>query len=313
MEMRKLGRCGPTIAPLVLGGNVFGWTADETTSFALLDRFVERGFNAIDTADVYSAWAEGNNGGESETVLGRWLKHRGRREDVIIMTKVGMWEAHKGLSADNIRVAVESSLRRLQTDYIDVYFAHLDDQTTPLEETLEAFSRLVDAGKVRCLGASNYTGERLSAALRCAAEHGLARYEVIQPQYNLYDRADYEQGLASHAQQEELGVVSYFALASGFLTGKYRSQEDLQGSQRTAFLQRYFNPRGDRILKALEDIAAQTNATPAQLSLAWLLAQPALSAPIASATRIEQLDQILDAVELQLSEDVLRQLDEASA
>ena len=232
MHKRTLGRSGLDTAPLVLGGNVFGWTADEDTSFKLLDRFVERGFNAIDTADVYSAWAPGLAGGESEAVMGRWLARRGRRDDVVIMTKVGSLEARKGLSADNIAAAVEDSLRRLQTDYLDVYFAHIDDDSVPLEETLGAFSKLVEAGKVRAIGASNYSADRLREALQVSADKGLKRYEIMQPGYNLYDRAGFEQELAALAQGEELGVVSYFSLASGFLTGKYASRDDLKGAAR---------------------------------------------------------------------------------
>ena len=313
MQRRALGRSTVEIAPLVFGGNVFGWTADEPTSFALLDRFLERGFNAIDTADSYSAWAPGLSGGESETVMGKWLARRGRRDDLVIMTKVGSLEARKGLKAGNIAAAVEDSLRRLQTDYIDVYFAHIDDEATPLEETLAAFDRLVRAGKVRTLGASNYGSERLQQALGISAQKQLSRYEVMQPLYNLYDRESFEGGLAQLAQQERLGVISYFSLASGFLTGKYRSEQDLAGSARADFMRGYFDERGLRILEALRASAAELSATPAQVSLAWLLSRPAVSAPIVSATRISQLDDVLAAVELKLPEATLRALDEASA
>src|SRR5690554_2081857 len=244
MEKRTLGRSGISITPLVFGGNVFGWTADQARSFELLDRLVERGFNAIDTADSYASWAPGLSGGESETVLGEWLAQRGRRDDIVLMSKVGMLEQRKGLSAANIEAAVEDSLKRLGTDYIDIYFAHIDDEDVPLEETLIAFDKLVKAGKVRALGASNYSTERLREALNVSKEQGLARYEVIQPLYNLHDRDDFESELANLAQEQQIGVVSYFSLASGFLTGKYRKVEDLQGSARADFMQQYFTEIG---------------------------------------------------------------------
>lgn len=312
MHKRTLGRSGLDTAPLVLGGNVFGWTADEDTSFKLLDRFVERGFNAIDTADVYSAWAPGLAGGESEAVMGRWLARRGRRDDVVIMTKVGSLEARKGLSADNIAAAVEDSLRRLQTDYLDVYFAHIDDDSVPLEETLGAFSKLVEAGKVRAIGASNYSADRLREALQVSADKGLKRYEIMQPGYNLYDRAGFEQELAALAQGEELGVVSYFSLASGFLTGKYASRDDLKGAARAGFLEGFFDERGMQLLETLRKVSADVGATPAQVSLAWLMTRPGVTAPIASATSVEQLDDILAAAEVRLPQDALDALDQAS-
>lgn len=313
MERRPLGRSGIAIAPLVFGGNVFGWTADEPTSFALLDRFVQRGFDAIDTADVYSAWAPGNAGGESERVIGQWLKRRGRRDDVIIMSKVGKLAGREGLSAATIETAVEDSLRRLQTDYLDVYFAHADDRETPIEETLTAFSRLIEAGKVRALGASNFGPDRLNAALETATQQNLPRYKVLQPEYNLYDRAEFEQGLAAIATEQEIGVTPYFGLASGFLTGKYRSKEDVADSDRARFLEKYFDSRGERILRALDEAAETLSATPAQITLAWLVARPGVTAPIASATRITQLDEILSAAELQLPLNILTRLDEASS
>lgn len=312
MHKRTLGRSGLDTAPLVLGGNVFGWTADEDTSFKLLDRFVERGFNAIDTADVYSAWAPGLAGGESEAVMGRWLARRGRRDDVVIMTKVGSLEARKGLSAGNIAAAVEDSLRRLQTDYLDVYFAHIDDDSVPLEETLGAFSKLVEAGKVRAIGASNYSADRLREALQVSADKGLKRYEIMQPGYNLYDRAGFEQELAALAQGEELGVVSYFSLASGFLTGKYASRDDLKGAARAGFLEGFFDERGMQLLETLRKVSADVGATPAQVSLAWLMTRPGVTAPIASATSVEQLDDILAAAEVRLPQDALDALDQAS-
>lgn len=311
MNKRRLGRSGLAISPLVFGGNVFGWTADEARSFELLDRFVERGFNAIDTADVYSSWAPGLSGGESETVIGNWLARRGRRDDVVLMTKVGMWAPRKGLSATNIATAVEDSLRRLRTDHIDVYFAHLDDAEVPLEETLDAFGRLVQAGKVRALGASNYSAERLRQALLWSEKSGLPRYEVVQPHYNLHDRAGFEAGLAAVAQEQQLGVVSYFSLASGFLTGKYRSAADLKGSAREGFLAGYFNEHGLKLLEVLRQVAAELKATPAQVALAWLMARPAVTAPIASATNLEQLDDILQAATLALPPAAIERLDAA--
>ncbi|MCC7498607.1 MAG: aldo/keto reductase [Bryobacterales bacterium] len=313
MQKRALGRSGISVAPLVFGGNVFGWTADRPTSFALLDRFAEQGFNAIDTADVYSAWAPGNSGGESETILGEWLRRRGRRDDLVIMTKVGSWQKHKGLKVSTITAAVEDSLRRLQTDYIDVYFAHIDDTSVPLAETMGAFSRLIQAGKIRAAGASNYKVQRLSEALDTAASNGLARYEVLQPNYNLYDRSDFESGLAKAASDNEVGVVCYFGLAAGFLTGKYRSEEDVKGKSRAGMVKGYLNERGYRILKALDEISAGLSATQAQVALAWLMARPEVTAPIASATSLHQLDDTLGAARLDLSSEAIAKLDEASA
>lgn len=312
MQKQQLGRSGLEIAPLVFGGNVFGWTADETRSFALLDRFVERGFNAIDTADVYSAWAPGLEGGESERVLGQWLARRGRRDDIVLMSKVGMWQPRQGLTAANIEAAVEDSLRRLRTDYLDVYFAHIDDQEVPLEETLGAFARLVEAGKVRAIGASNYSAERLRQALAVSDEQGLPRYELIQPLYNLYDREDFEAGLAGVAEEHKLGVVSYFSLASGFLTGKYRTLEDLEGSARADFLKKYFDARGQALLGELLSVSNQLGAKPTQVALTWLLSRPGVTAPIASATTLGQLDEMLEAVTLSLPESALTRLNDAS-
>jgi aryl-alcohol dehydrogenase-like predicted oxidoreductase len=311
MKNRTLGRSGLEIAPLVFGGNVFGWTADEARSFALLDRFVERGFNAIDTADVYSAWGPGLSGGESETVIGKWLASRGKRDDVVLMTKVGMLEQRKGLSAANIEAAVDDSLKRLQTDYLDVYFAHIDDADVPLEDTLGAFARLVEAGKVRAIGASNYTADRLREALAVSRENGLPRYELMQPRYNLYDRADFEPELAGLAAEHDLGVVSYFSLASGFLTGKYASVADLKGAARSGLLESYFDQRGQKILGTLREVARDITATPAQVALAWLMGRPNLTAPIASATSVQQLDELMVAAELVLPADAIARLDAA--
>ena len=312
MQQRELGGSGIAIAPLVFGGNVFGWTADRDRSFELLDRFADRGFNAVDTADVYSAWAPGLAGGESETVIGEWLARRKRRDDIVLMTKVGMWENRKGLSPANINAALEESLRRLRTDHVDVYFAHSDDKDVPLEETLGAFSRLIEAGKVRAIGASNHTADRLRQALAVARTQGLPRYEVVQPAYNLYDRRDFEELLAPVIQEEGLGAVSYFSLASGFLSGKYRSKADLEGSSRKGFLERYFDERGERILAALREVSQELNAPAAQVALAWLLSRPGLTAPIASATSLAQLDEILAAVDLDLPVDARDRLDAAS-
>lgn len=313
MQQRALGRSGIRIAPLVFGGNVFGWTVDEATTHALLDRFMEQGFNAIDTADIYSNWVPGHQGGESETLIGNWLKRRGRRDDVVLISKVGLWAARPGLSAANIEAALDDSLRRLQTDYLDVYMAHTDDAATPLEETLEAFERLRAKGKVRCLGASNYGAERLQAALSVSGEKGWARYEVLEPLYNLYDREAFENALAQVAQREELGVICYFGLANGFLSGKYRSLQDLEGSARKGLLQKYFDDRGMRILDALDQVASQVSAKPAQVALAWLASRPGVTAPIVSATSLAQLDEILDAVRISLPEDAMQRLNEASA
>lgn len=310
MQKRQLGRSGIDIAPLVFGGNVFGWTANEARSFELLDRFVESGFNAIDTADVYSSWAPGLSGGESEAVLGRWLAQRGRRDDIVLMTKVGMWEPRKGLTAANIEAAIDDSLRRLRTDYLDVYFAHIDDQEVPLEETLGAFGKLVEAGKVRALGASNYSVERLREAFTVSSKLGLPRYEVIQPLYNLYDRADFEAGLGSVAQEYDVGVVSYFSLASGFLTGKYKSVDDLEGSARADFLKGYFDERGQRLLDTLLRVAGEISATPAQVALAWLMQRPNVTAPIASATSLAQLDELLQAASLTLPDKAVEELEQ---
>lgn len=313
MQKRTLGRSGIDIAPLVFGGNVFGWTADEARSFELLDHFFERGFNAIDTADVYSAWGTGLSGGESETVIGKWLARRGRRDDVVLMTKVGIWDPRKGLSAANIEAAVNDSLQRLKTDYLDVYFAHIDDPDVPLDETLEAFTGLVKAGKVRATGASNYSADRLDEALSVSRDKELESYSVIQPLYNLYSRDDFEAQLLKVAQDHNLGVVSYFSLASGFLTGKYKTIEDLEGSARAEFLKGYFDERGQRLLSELLDVAAQLQTRPAAVALAWLLTRPGVTAPIASATSVSQLDELLESVNLKLPEDALARLEKVSS
>jgi aryl-alcohol dehydrogenase-like predicted oxidoreductase len=314
MIKRKLGNSGLQVSPLAFGGNVFGWTVDEARSFQLLDAFVDSGFNLLDTADVYSKWAPGNKGGESETIVGKWLKQGGKRESVILATKVGMemGPEKKGLSRGYIFRAVEDSLARLQTDYIDLYQAHADDPQTPLEETLEAFTELVRQGKIGVIGASNYTAERLSEALAVSNEHGFARYESLQPLYNLYDRADYEAKLEPLCQQKGLGVIPYFSLASGFLTGKYRAQEDLSKSARGQMVKKYLNERGLRIVSALDQVAKQYHSTPAKVSLAWLIARPSITAPIASATNLEQLKDLIEATQLDLDNSSLELLNQAS-
>jgi aryl-alcohol dehydrogenase-like predicted oxidoreductase len=311
---RKLGNSGLEIGPLVLGGNVFGWTADEATSFKVLDAFVESGLNMIDTADVYSKWIPGHQGGESETTIGNWLEKRGGREKVLIATKLGveMAPGEQGLSRAYILRAVERSLTRLKTDYIDLYQAHRDDDKTPFEETLATFGELIKAGKVRAIGASNHKANRLAEALRVSAAKGLPRYESLQPWYNLYDRFDFEGELQDLCRRENLGVIPYFGLASGFLTGKYRSQKDLEGRARGYRVKDMMNERGFRILKALDKVSAELGATPAQVSLAWLVAH-GVTAPIASATSVEQLKELIGASELKLSAEAVRLLDEASA
>jgi aryl-alcohol dehydrogenase-like predicted oxidoreductase len=312
---RKLGNSGLEIAPIVFGGNVFGWTADESTSFQLLDAFLAAGFNAIDTADVYSKWVPGNKGGESETIIGKWLKRTGARARVIIATKVGseMGPGKKGLSKNYILAAVEDSLRRLQTDYIDLYQSHVDDPGTPPEETLETYAQLIHQGKVRTIGASNYTAKRLAEALQISKKKSLPRYESLQPLYNLYDRADFEAELAPLCLRENIGVIPYFSLASGFLAGKYRSEADLANRPRGSFVKKYLNERGYKILTALDQVAKTHGATPTQVAIAWLLAQPSVTAPIASATNLNQLNELLGAVDLKLDPESLEKLNQASS
>lgn len=315
MEKRTIGSSDLSVAPLAFGGNVFGWTADEPTSYQLLDAFVAAGFNLIDTADVYSRWVPGNQGGESETIIGKWLKQSGKRDQVVLATKLGaeMAPDKKGLSKSYIMSAVDESLRRLQTDYIDLYQSHFDDLDTPIEETLDAFGQLVIAGKVRFIGASNMTPERLTQSLEISAKEGYPVYQSLQPEYNLYERQEYEQQFEPIVKQYGLGVLNYSSLASGFLTGKYRSEADLSKSQRGRGIQKYINDRGTRILTALDAVAAQYNATSAQVSLAWLMAHPGITAPIASATSVDQLHDIAKAVELRLDESAIEKLTTASA
>jgi aryl-alcohol dehydrogenase-like predicted oxidoreductase len=314
MQKRRLGQSNLEVSPLCFGGNVFGWTADESTSFKLLDGFVAAGFNFIDTANSYSTWVAGHKGGESETIIGKWLKARGNRDKVIIATKVGSEVAgKKGLSKSYILSEVEESLGRLQTDYIDLYQSHRDDPGTTVEETLEAYAELVKQGKVRVIGASNFTPERLEASLQASRKHGYPRYESLQPNYNLYDRADYESKLEPLCVKEKLGVIPYFSLASGFLTGKYRTQADLEKSARGKFVQKYMNERGLRIVAALDSVSKQIGATPARVALAWLMARPSITAPIASATSLEQLNELVEATKLKLDEAAIQALNQASA
>lgn len=314
-SLRPLGRSGLQTAPLAMGGNAFGWTADETASHEVLDAFVDAGFNLIDTADVYSKWVPGNVGGESETIIGSWLKNRGGRDRVLIATKVAgeMAPGRQGLSAAHIKSAVEDSLRRLQTDYIDLYQAHYADNSIAVEETLGAFADLIAEGKVRAIGVSNHDPAQIEQALAASKASGLPRYETLQPLYNLYDRQEFEELYAPLCRAEGIGVISYYALASGFLSGKYRSEADLQTSKRQRSNSRYLNARGFRILSALDAVAARTGAKQAQVAIAWLLAQPDVTAPIASATSVGQVEELAAAVRLTLSAEDLTLLDEASA
>jgi len=313
MQQRSLGKSALSITPLAFGGNVFGWSADEKRSFELLDAFVDAGFNLVDTADVYSAWVPGNKGGDSETIIGRWFKQSGKRNRVVIATKVAKWDKQPGLSPVNIVQAVEGSLKRLQTDHIDLYQAHEDDATVPLEETLDAFGRLIEAGKVRVIGASNYSADRLAEALKVSRENNLPRYETLQPDYNLIDRAGYEKDLEPLIRKENIGVINYYSLASGFLSGKYRSENDLaKSSARGGAVKKYLNPRGLQILAALDDVASSHRTKPAQVALAWLMARPGITAPIASATSIEQLQELVGAAKLTLNDTDIAQLNSAS-
>ncbi|MBX3584375.1 MAG: aldo/keto reductase [Rhizobiaceae bacterium] len=315
MQKRRLGRTDLEIAPLVLGGNVFGWTADEKTSFQILDRFVDAGLNAIDTADAYSRWVPGNKGGESETIIGKWMKSRGNRDKVIVITKVGsdMGQGRKDLSAAYIARAVEASLQRLQTDAIDLYLSHWPDDSVPYGETLGAYQRLIEQGKIRWCGCSNLDAGQLEAALRVASQRKLPRYDVLQPEYNLYDRSSFDGPLRDLCMREDIGVITYFALAKGFLSGKYRSEADLGKSPRGEGIRDYLNARGTRILAALDSVSARHDAKPAEVALAWIIARPGVTAPIASATSIEQTDSLVRAARLQLTPVDLQELDTASA
>lgn len=315
MALRSLGTTGLQIPRLVFGGNVFGWTVDEKQSFSLLDALLERGFSAIDTADVYSAWAPGNKGGESETIIGKWFAaHPGVREKVTLFTKVGAdlgEPGKKGLSARWIEHAVNDSLRRLQTDYIDLYFSHWPGSETPYDETLGAYQTLLNAGKIRAVGASNLNAEQLQASLSVADDNDLPRYQVLQPEYNLYDRDSFEGKLQELTVRENIGVVTYYSLASGFLSGKYRSESDLSQSQRGQGISKYLNPRGFAILDAVDKVAAKHNVKPAEIALAWLIAQPGVTAPIASATKIAHIESFVTAVSLTLSSEDIAALNNA--
>lgn len=312
MEKRKIGKSDLEVYPFAFGGNVFGWTADEKTSFDILDAYVAAGFNFIDTANVYSAWVPGNKGGESETIIGKWLKKTGNREQIVLTTKVGAAFSpdNKGLKKDYILRQAEESLKRLQTDYIDLYFTHFDDLDTPVEETLEAYAQLVKEGKVRYIGASNMNEGRIVQSLQKSEENGYPAYVCLQPEYNLYDRSKYELEYEPIATRYGLGVISYYSLASGFLTGKYKSADDVKGS-RAETIKQYMNQRGQKIVEALKHVAGQLNATPAQVALAWLMARPSVTAPIASVSHPDQLD-ILKSVDIKLDKEAIEKLNEAS-
>ncbi|MGI2032914.1 aldo/keto reductase [Rhizobium panacihumi] len=319
MDNRSLGRTGLSISPVVFGGNVFGWTADEKTSFELLDKFFDAGFNTIDTADCYSGWVDGNQGGESETVIGKWLKQPGRsRDKAIVITKVGAAMqgsgVEKGLAKARVIEKVEDSLRRLQTDYIDLYLSHWPDPKTPHEETLSAFAALKEQGKIRAIGCSNYDAAQMQASFDAAEKNGLPRYDVLEPEYNLYDRAGFDGALADLCKARDIGVITYFSLASGFLTGKYKSKADAEANKnRGGMVAKYFDARGTRILSALDEVAAETHSQPASVALAWIAQRPGVTAPIASATSTRQLETMIAAGNLKLTGDQMKQLDDASA
>jgi aryl-alcohol dehydrogenase-like predicted oxidoreductase len=314
-KTRKLGHSGIEVSPLMLGGNVFGWTIDQPTSFQILDAFVDAGLNFIDTADIYSTWVPGHTGGESETIIGNWLKQSGKRSKIVLATKVGMLmgSGKKGLKKDYILEEVEDSLLRLQTDYIDLYQSHEDDASTPLDETLGAYAQLIKEGKVRAIGASNYTAERLAEAFEVSRAHGFPSYQCLQPKYNLCERAGYESALEPLILKEGIGVVPYYALASGFLTGKYRSEADLGKSVRGAGVRKYLDGRGFRILAVLDEVAAAHRSTPGKVALAWLMARPGITAPIASATSLDQLQDLVDSTTLELDAASIEALNQASA
>ena len=315
MNYRALGRSGLRVSPICFGGNVFGWTADAATSFSLLDAWVDAGMNFVDTADVYSRWVPGHTGGESETIIGKWLERSGKRDKIVLATKVGkpMGDDKVGLAPAYIRSAVEASLKRLQTDVIDLYQSHDDDATVPLADTLGAYAELIQAGKVRAIGASNFSAPRLAEALAVSAKLGLPRYESLQPLYNLVERPAYEAELEAVCVQNGLGVINFFALASGFLSGKYRSEADLGKSARGQGVKKYLNPKGLAVLHALDAVSERLNATPAQVALTWQIARPGITAPIASATSLAQLEGLVAAARLTLDTDAIRAIDAASA
>ena len=316
MSKRELGRSGIQVPVLTFGGNVFGWTVDQTASFSLLDALLDHNLNFIDTADVYSAWVEGNQGGESETIIGNWLKKTGKRDQIVLATKVGkpMGEGKVGLSPRYIKDAVEASLRRLQTDYIDLYQSHDDDADTPLAETMAAFDALIKEGKVRAVGASNYSTPRLAEALKVSKENGLARYETLQPLYNLYDRKVYEEALEKVVTDNGLGVINFYGLAAGFLTGKYRTQADASKSLRgESVIARYLDERGLKVLRGLDQVAEKHGAQPGQVALAWQIARPSITSPIVSATSLQQLNELAQAATLKLDDADIQTLNDASA
>ena len=314
MEKRSLGQSSLNVSPITFGCNVFGWTADEKTSFALLDAWIDAGFNFLDTADVYSRWHPGNSGGDSEVIIGKWLKARGNRDKIVLATKLGMEMGpdKQGLSRAYMQQAVEASLRRMQTDYIDLYQSHRDDTLTPIEETLSAYDDLIKQGKIRVTGASNFTAERLAESLKVSASKGLPRYESLQPHYNLLERSEFEGPLEELSLKEKLGVIGYFSLASGFLTGKYRSRDDMAGRARGSRVEKYLNDYGFGVLKALDEVAARYEAKPGQIALAWLIARPSVTAPIASATTLEQLGELVEAAEIELDAESIQTIDAAS-
>ena len=314
MEKRRLGQSSLNVSPITFGCNVLGWTADEKTSFALLDAWVDAGFNFLDTADVYSRWHPGNSGGDSEIIIGKWLKARGNRDKMVLATKLGMEMGpdKQGLSRAYMQQAVEASLRRMQTDYIDLYQSHRDDTSTPIEETLSAYDDLIKQGKIRVIGASNFTAERLAESLKISASKGLPRYESLQPHYNLLERSEFEGPLEELSVKEKLGVIGYFSLASGFLTGKYRSRDDMAGRARGSRVEKYLNDYGFGVLKALDEVAARYEAKPGQIALAWLIARPSVTAPIASATTLEQLGELVEAAEIELDAESIQKIDAAS-
>ena len=315
MEYRKLGNTDLTIAPVVFGGNVFGWTIDKDQSFKILDQFIAAGFNAIDTADVYSRWADGNEGGESESIIGEWMKSRDNRDDITVITKVGsdVGQGQKDLTEKHILMAVDKSLQRLQTDHIDLYLTHWDDDRTPVEETLGAYEKLIKAGKVRWVGASNLSPKRLQASLAASENSTLPKYEVFQPEYNLYDREGFEEGVASLCHDHGLGVITYYSLANGFLSGKYRTDADLNKSVRGGRVKKYLNERGLRILNAIDELSEKYGVSQAGIALAWLVNKPAVTAPIVSVTKIQHLEAFTEAAELNISDEDMKLLDDASA
>ncbi len=315
MEKREIGKSGIKVAPFSLGTNVFGWTIDEPASFKILDAYIDMGLDFIDTADVYSKWVPGNKGGESETIIGNWLKKSGKRNKVIIATKVGkpMGDGMKGLSKAYITKAVEASLKRLQTDHIDLYQSHDDDKSTPLPETLEIYTRLIKEGKVRTIGASNFSGDRLKEAIQVSKDNNLAAYQCLQPEYNLYEREHYETELEPVCRENNIGVINYYSLASGFLTGKYRSESDLSKSPRGQGVKKYLDERGYKILGALDQVAAEYKTTQAAVALAWVIARPGITAPIASVTTVQQLQEITASVKLDLKSDAIDLLTKASS